>query len=73
MSDVMAEPTSSHVVLGDVRRHIEGFSWETWEMTARWRSGTGEQTRRLIARREPRAGLVGPYAVSYTHLTLPTN
>jgi aminoglycoside phosphotransferase (APT) family kinase protein len=49
------------VVLGDVRRHIEGFSWETWEMTARWRSGTGAQTRRLIARREPRAGLVGPY------------
>jgi aminoglycoside phosphotransferase (APT) family kinase protein len=49
------------VVLGEIRRHIEGFSWETWEMTARWESGGATHGRRLIARRVPKAGLVGPY------------
>jgi aminoglycoside phosphotransferase (APT) family kinase protein len=47
-----------------MRRHIEGFSWETWDLTADWTAADGPQHRRLIARRVPQAGLVGPYDVS---------
>jgi len=49
--------------LSDVRRHIEGFSWETWDVSAVWSDGPRKQRRRLIVRRVPRAGLVGPYDV----------
>ncbi len=49
--------------LSDVRRHIEGFSWETWEVTAAWPVDGAPRRRRLIARRVPQAGLVGPYDV----------
>ena len=46
-----------------LRRHIEGFSWETWDLTAVWTSNGHPQRRRLIARRVPQAGLVPPYDV----------
>jgi aminoglycoside phosphotransferase (APT) family kinase protein len=46
----------------DLRRHIEGFSWETWELTAQWHAER-DMRRRLIARRVPAAGLVPPYDV----------
>jgi aminoglycoside phosphotransferase (APT) family kinase protein len=46
-----------------LRRHIEGFSWETWDVTAHWRSNGHRQRRRLIARRVPQAGLAPPYDV----------
>lgn len=46
-----------------LRRHIEGFSWETWDLTAAWSSDGHRQRRRLIARRVPEAGLAPPYDV----------
>jgi aminoglycoside phosphotransferase (APT) family kinase protein len=49
--------------ISGVHRHIEGFSWETWELTAEWRADGATQRRRLIARRVPQAGLVPPYDV----------
>jgi aminoglycoside phosphotransferase (APT) family kinase protein len=49
--------------LAEVRRHIEGFSWETWEVLADWAQDGIPQRRRLIARRVPEAGLVPPYDV----------
>jgi aminoglycoside phosphotransferase (APT) family kinase protein len=54
---------SDDLRLRDVRRHIEGFSWETWDLTAEWTAGGHQERRRLIARRVPQAGLVGPYDV----------
>lgn len=49
--------------LSGIRRHIEGFSWETWDVTAEWPVEGRLHRRRLIVRREPQAGLVGPYDV----------
>lgn len=46
-----------------LRRHIEGFSWETWELTASWTWDGAPQERRLIVRRVPEAGLMPPYDV----------
>jgi aminoglycoside phosphotransferase (APT) family kinase protein len=51
------------LTISALRRHIEGFSWETWDMTAQWSSNGAPQRRRLIARRVPRAGLAPPYDV----------
>ncbi|HTX12823.1 MAG TPA: phosphotransferase family protein [Solirubrobacteraceae bacterium] len=45
-----------------LRRHIEGFSWETWDLTAAW-TADGHRKQRLIARRVPEAGLAAPYDV----------
>jgi aminoglycoside phosphotransferase (APT) family kinase protein len=52
------------LTISDLRRHIEGFSWETWELTAHWSSNGQDHDRRLIARRVPQAGLVPPYDVA---------
>jgi aminoglycoside phosphotransferase (APT) family kinase protein len=52
------------LTISDLHRHIEGFSWETWELTAHWSSNGECQARRLIARRVPQAGLVPPYDVA---------
>jgi aminoglycoside phosphotransferase (APT) family kinase protein len=49
--------------ISDLRRHIEGFSWETWELTATWTHEGRPQQRRLIVRRVPQAGLMPPYDV----------
>lgn len=49
--------------IGELRRHIEGFSWETWELTASWSADGAPRQRRLIVRRVPRAGLMPPYDV----------
>jgi aminoglycoside phosphotransferase (APT) family kinase protein len=46
-----------------LRRHIEGFSWETWDLTADWTSSGQRKRQRLIARRVPQAGLAPPYDV----------
>src|ERR1700758_3033541 len=51
------------LTISALRRHIEGFSWETWDMTAQWSSNGAPQHRRLIARRVPQAGLAPPYDV----------
>ncbi len=52
------------LTISDLRRHIEGFSWETWELTAHWNSDGCRHDRRLIARRVPQAGLMAPYDVA---------
>lgn len=39
------------------RRHVGGFSWETYELALRWEGGERE----LIVHRAPAAGLLEPY------------
>lgn len=52
---------ASELTLTDVRRHAEGFSWQTWTFTARWRADGQEHERGLALRREPEDGLLAPY------------
>jgi aminoglycoside phosphotransferase (APT) family kinase protein len=47
------------VTIGDVTRHAEGFSWETWTFDASWPGGS----RGLAIRIEPDDGLLAPYDV----------
>lgn len=58
-----AELQAEDLTITGLRRHIEGFSWETWDLTAEWTSDGHQQRRRLIARRVPQAGLAPPYDV----------
>jgi aminoglycoside phosphotransferase (APT) family kinase protein len=57
------ELETDDLTITGLRRHIEGFSWETWELTADWTSNGHRERRRLIARRVPEAGLAPPYDV----------
>ncbi|HUA71256.1 MAG TPA: phosphotransferase family protein [Solirubrobacteraceae bacterium] len=57
------ELQAEDLTITGLRRHIEGFSWETWDLTADWSSNGHRQRRRLIARRVPQAGLAPPYDV----------
>ena len=57
------ELDADDLTIAGLRRHIEGFSWETWDLTADWTSNGRRRRRRLIARRVPHAGLAPPYDV----------
>jgi aminoglycoside phosphotransferase (APT) family kinase protein len=55
---------ASVVDLVDVRRHTEGFSWQTYTFDVVWTDGSGERHRRGVAvRRQPEDGLLAPYDV----------
>ncbi|HEY2654097.1 MAG TPA: phosphotransferase family protein [Solirubrobacteraceae bacterium] len=58
-----SELHADDLTITGLRRHIEGFSWETWDLTAEWTSNGHRERRRLIARRVPEAGLAPPYDV----------
>lgn len=46
----------------EIKRHTEGFSLETFSFSACWsEGGAARQTRRLVLRRQPAAGLLEPY------------
>lgn len=46
----------------EFKRHTEGFSLETLSFAASWsEGGAARQTRRLVLRRQPAAGLLEPY------------
>lgn len=47
------------VELSDVRRHAEGWSWQTWTVTVTWPGGT----KGFAVRREPEDGLLAPYDI----------
>lgn len=51
------------VVITEVRRHAEGFSWQTYTMTVQWDDRTTGRSRRqgFAIRREPEDGLLAPY------------
>ena len=53
------------VVVDEVRRHAEGWSWQTWTLAASWKpSGGGDEERRgLAVRIEPEDGLLAPYDI----------
>jgi aminoglycoside phosphotransferase (APT) family kinase protein len=52
------------LVVDDVRRRTEGFSWQTYTMTARWRAPDGATVRRgVVVRRQPEDGLLAPYDI----------
>jgi aminoglycoside phosphotransferase (APT) family kinase protein len=53
------------VVVDEIRRHAEGWSWQTWTLAAGWKpSGGGDEERRgLAVRIEPEDGLLAPYDI----------
>ena len=53
------------VRISDVVRHVEGFSWQTYTLTATIADGPGGRTRTegLAVRVEPRDGLLAPYDI----------
>ena len=52
------------VELDDVARRTEGFSWQTYTLTARWTDPDGATVRRGVAiRRQPEDGLLAPYDI----------
>lgn len=53
------------VEIAQWRRHAEGFSWQTFTFTARWRDGGGQQhVQGFAVRREPEDGLLAPYDIA---------
>lgn len=55
---------TDHVTLTQVRRHTEGFSWQTYTMLARWSDSTGTPREQGYAVRvEPTDGLLAPYDI----------
>lgn len=55
---------AAEVRLEDLRRHVEGWSWETYTFTAAWTDGDGVARRDGLAlRREPEDGLLAPYDI----------
>jgi aminoglycoside phosphotransferase (APT) family kinase protein len=59
---------ADEVVVDDVRRHAEGWSWQTWTMTASWKPAGGdeggdEERRGVAVRIEPEDGLLAPYDI----------
>lgn len=55
---------TDHVELSEVRRHTEGFSWQTYTMLARWTDSTGTLREQGYAVRvEPTDGLLAPYDI----------
>ena len=53
------------VEIDDVVHHTDGFSWQTYTMTVRWRQADGAVAARGFAvRREPEDGVLAPYDVA---------
>jgi aminoglycoside phosphotransferase (APT) family kinase protein len=53
-----------HVELSELRRHTEGFSWQTYTMLARWTDSLGSAREQGYAVRvEPTDGLLAPYDI----------
>lgn len=49
------------VEIRSLRRHLEGFSWETYSISLRGKGSGGAPPRELIVHREPTAGILAPY------------
>ena len=55
-------PHAQDVMLGDFRRHTEGWSWETFSFDAHWSADGNEQRQGYVLRKEPdKAGVIGQY------------
>ena len=61
----LAERLGAPVGISDLKRHAEGFSWQTYTLTATWTDpDTGEERGHGYAvRREPEDGLLAPYDI----------
>ena len=51
------------VEIDDLVQHTEGFSWQTYTLTARWHCDGAPCTRGFAVRREPEDGVLAPYDV----------
>lgn len=49
--------------ISSFRRHVEGFSWETYEVGIHWTADGADQEREFIVHRVPAAGLLERYNV----------
>lgn len=47
--------------ISSFRRHVGGFSWETYELEIDWSEGAASRRRAFIVHRVPAAGLLEPY------------
>lgn len=55
---------SDEVQIRELRRHAEGWSWQTYTMEAEWTTAAGgRETRGYAVRVEPRDGLLAPYDI----------
>ena len=49
------------VEIDDLVHHADGFSWQTYTLTARWHDESGDQlTQGYAVRREPEDGVLAP-------------
>lgn len=60
LSERLAVPVSH---ISRLRRHTEGFSWQTYTFDAEWASPDGPRSRGIAVRREPEDGLLAPYDI----------
>ena len=51
------------VEIGDLVHHADGFSWQTYTLTAGWSRDGARITRGFAVRREPEDGVLAPYDV----------
>jgi aminoglycoside phosphotransferase (APT) family kinase protein len=52
------------VEIDDLVHHADGFSWQTYTLTARWHDESGAKvTRGYAVRREPEDGVLAPYDI----------
>jgi aminoglycoside phosphotransferase (APT) family kinase protein len=67
----VAEPLTSwlsgrlgaDVEISDLKRHAEGFSWQTYTLTASWDESGAARSQGYAVRRQPEDGLLAPYDV----------
>ncbi|GIU93476.1 MAG: aminoglycoside phosphotransferase [Acidimicrobiia bacterium] len=51
------------VEVTDLRRHAEGFSWQTYTLTVTWQEAGGWRSAGYAVRRQPEDGLLPPYDI----------
>lgn len=62
IADLLADRLAvSKVRITDFKRHIEGFSWETYSMGVEWEVAGVTRTDGLIVHRQPEVGVLEPY------------
>jgi aminoglycoside phosphotransferase (APT) family kinase protein len=54
---------ADEVEIDDLVHHTDGFSWQTYTLTARWHHDGARTTRGFAVRREPEDGVLAPYDV----------
>ncbi|HSG78398.1 MAG TPA: phosphotransferase family protein, partial [Acidimicrobiia bacterium] len=59
----LSDRLGADVAIADLKRHAEGFSWQTYTLTASWEESGAARSQGYAVRREPEDGLLAPYDV----------